>query len=90
MALSLRLRRAGGRAERALLDEQRQMVLILAKAAGLSWTTTPPVLLLCAGERGIAAHDLEKAQQDFELLSKPTARRVIGFYRSRRQRAATG
>jgi uncharacterized protein (DUF2336 family) len=77
-------------AERALLDEQRQMVLILAKAAGLSWTTTRPVLLLCAGERGIAAHDLEKAQQDFDLLSKPTARRVIGFYRSRRERAATG
>jgi uncharacterized protein (DUF2336 family) len=71
--------------ERALLDERGQMILILAKAADLSWAATREVLFLCAGEGGIAEHDLDKALSDYSLLRTATARRVIAFYRARQE-----
>jgi len=36
--------------ERALLDKNEDMVLVLAKAAGCSWTTVKELLLMYVGE----------------------------------------
>ena len=75
--------------ERTLLDPGAEIVLILAEVAGLSSTTTKAVLLLRATDRGMLAKDLEQALSNFNRLLPDTARRVLGFFRSRVQEAAT-
>lgn len=69
--------------ERALLDPGAEIVLILAKVAGLSATTTKAVLLLRAADRGMSAKDLDQALSSFNRLQPDTARRVLGFFRTR-------
>src|SRR5262249_46139659 len=48
-------------AETAMLDDAPDMTLILAKAAGLSWTTVKFVLLLRSGGHSVSARELEDA-----------------------------
>ena len=72
--------------ERALLDPGAESVLILAKVAGLSSTTTKAILLLRAADRGMSVNDLEQALSSFNRLQPDTARRVLGFFRARTKR----
>jgi uncharacterized protein (DUF2336 family) len=69
--------------ERALLDPGAEIVLILAKVAGLSATTTKAILLLRAADRGMSAKDLDQALTSFNRLQPDTARRVLSFFRTR-------
>ncbi len=55
--------------ERALLDPGAEIVLILAKVAGLSSTTTKAMLLLRAADRGMSAKDLEHALIELQSLA---------------------
>ena len=73
--------------ETAMLDEQVDMVLILAKAAGLSWTAAKFVVLLRASRHGVSAHELEEALHNYERLSAQTAQRAVRFYQRRRRLA---
>jgi uncharacterized protein (DUF2336 family) len=74
--------------ERALLDPGAEIVLILAKVAGLSSTTTKAILLLRAADRGMSAKDLEQALTSFNRLQPDTARRVLSFFRTRVKKPA--
>jgi uncharacterized protein (DUF2336 family) len=74
--------------ERALLDPGAEIVLILAKVAGLSSTTTKAVLLLRAADRGMSTEDLERALMSFNRLQPDTAKRVLGFFRTRTKKPA--
>jgi uncharacterized protein (DUF2336 family) len=74
--------------ERALLDPGAEIVLILAKVAGLSPTTTKAVLLLRAADRGMSTEDLERALMSFNRLQPDTAKRVLGFFRTRAKKPA--
>jgi uncharacterized protein (DUF2336 family) len=74
--------------ERALLDPGAEIVLILAKVAGLSSTTTKAILLLRAADRGMSAKDLDQALSSFNRLQPDTARRVLGFFRTRTKKPA--
>jgi len=74
--------------ERALLDPGAEIVLILAKVAGLSATTTKAILLLRAADRGMSAKDLDQALASFNRLQPETARRVLGFFRTRVKKPA--
>jgi uncharacterized protein (DUF2336 family) len=69
--------------ERALLDPGAEIVLILAKVAGLSSTTTKAILLLRAADRGMSAKDLDQALSSFNRLQTDTAKRVLSFFRTR-------
>jgi len=69
--------------ERALLDPGAEIVLILAKVAALSSTTTKAILLLRAADRGMSAKDLDQALSSFNRLQHDTARRVLSFFRTR-------
>jgi uncharacterized protein (DUF2336 family) len=71
--------------ERAMLDPGAEVALILAKYANLSWTTAKAILLLQSAERGLSAQDLDQAMSNFSRLQPETARRVLGFYRTRRK-----
>jgi hypothetical protein len=73
--------------ERAMLDPGAEVALILAKFANLSWTTAKAILLLQTSERGLSAQDLDQAMSNFSRLQPETARRVLGFYRTRRKPA---
>ena len=69
--------------ERALHDRGHEIALILAKLAGFSSTTAKAILLLKTADRGISAQDLDNALRTYEKLQLETARRVLGFYRTR-------
>jgi uncharacterized protein (DUF2336 family) len=70
--------------ERALLDDRTEIALILAKVAGLSWTTAKAILLIQAGDRGMSVQDLDRAMNSFTKLQPDSARRVLSFYHTRR------
>ena len=74
--------------ERALLDPTAEIILILAKVAGLSSATTKAILLLRAADRGMSAMDLDHALLSFERLQPVTARRVLDFFRTRLKKPA--
>jgi uncharacterized protein (DUF2336 family) len=69
--------------ERALLDKGTEMILILAKAAGCSWTTTKAMLTMHAADRGLSKQDIKGALKSYERLSYETARRLVNFYERR-------
>jgi len=71
--------------ERALLDDNADMVLILIRAAQCSWTTAKAILLMQAADRGIAAQDLDRVMRSFQRLGSDTAQRVLEFYHLRCQ-----
>jgi uncharacterized protein (DUF2336 family) len=69
--------------ERALLDEGEGMVLVLAKAAGCSWSTARELLLMYAAKRRLTPDDLTQAFERYKKLSQQTARNVVKFYSRR-------
>jgi uncharacterized protein (DUF2336 family) len=74
--------------ERALLDKGEDMVLILAKAAGCSWTTVKELLLMYVAERNLQQDDLTRTFERYSKLTPETARNIINFYGQRvKQRA---
>ena len=74
--------------ERALLDPGAELVLILAKVAGLSLATTRVILLFRAGDRGIPSSAIEEALESFERLRPEAAQRVLSFFRTRAKKPA--
>jgi uncharacterized protein (DUF2336 family) len=74
--------------ERALIENNREMTLILAKALDFSWETTMSLLFLHAKDHQIAARDLDGMKEEFIRLNTQTCRRVLEFYRSRKSAAA--
>lgn len=75
--------------ERALLDRNSELTLILAKVAGLSPESTRAILGLRAPERGASSQDIERALDNYGRLPVDTACRVLGFFRDR-ARVSTG
>ncbi len=71
--------------ERALLDKGEDMILILAKAAGCSWTTAKELLLMHVAERDLQPDDLGQFFERYKKLTQETARNIIDFYGQRVQ-----
>jgi hypothetical protein len=53
--------------------------VILAKAAGCSWTTTKELLRMFAANRDLSQQELDQTSASFEKLSLETARHIIKF-----------
>ena len=70
--------------ERALLDKNREMLLILAKALDFSWATSMALLFLGAKDHRITAKELKELENEFGRLNVETSRSVLEFYQSRR------
>jgi uncharacterized protein (DUF2336 family) len=68
--------------EQAFIEDQTETILILAKAAGLSWLTAKALLKLCEKRQGSSAID-KSSRASFDGLNFNTARRIIDFYRTR-------
>lgn len=59
------------------------MILVLAKAAKLSWATTKILLSFPMRQRRIASGEIEQCLASFERLNVATAEHIIEFYRLR-------
>jgi uncharacterized protein (DUF2336 family) len=73
--------------ERAMLDDNPDLIVILAKVTGLSWSTAQSILVRAAG-RAMSVQDLDRALAGFSRLKPATARSIIRFYDARRQSGA--
>jgi uncharacterized protein (DUF2336 family) len=74
--------------ERALLDDNPDLIVILAKVAGLSWGTAQSILVR-ASDRAMSVQDLDRALAGFSRLKPTTARSIIQFYDARRRAPAS-
>ena len=69
--------------ERALLDEGEGMILILAKAAGCSWSTVRELLVMYAAKRRMTPDDLTQAFERYKAVSRETASNIVKFHMRR-------
>ena len=76
--------------ERALVDRNREMLLILARALKFSWQTTMALLFLGAKDHRITARELTAFERDFNRLNIETSQSVLEFYRSRKNVESAG
>jgi uncharacterized protein (DUF2336 family) len=84
IGLSLLCALPGDVIERALLDKNREMLLIMAKALDFSWATTMSLLFLGAKDHRITARELHDLESEFGRLNVETSRSVLEFYQSRK------
>ncbi len=87
IGLSLLCSLPGDVIERALFDNNREMLLMLAKALDFSWATTMSLLFLGAKDHRITALDLKDMEGEFGRLNVETSRSVLEFYQSRKNAA---
>jgi len=71
--------------ERALIDANPEMTLVLAKSLDLSWSTTMSLLFLGAAGHRITSQKLDDMKSDFARLNVETSRKVLRIYRSRKE-----
>jgi hypothetical protein len=70
--------------ERALVDKNPEVLLVLAKSAACSRFTVKSLLLMKVAERGMSTHDLERTLDSYDKLSIESAQRVLRYYAERR------
>jgi hypothetical protein len=90
IGLSLLCSLPGDVIERAMLDKNRETLLILAKALDFSWATTMALLFLGAKDHRITARELKDLESEFGRLNLKTSRSVLEFYQSRKNAGNTG
>jgi uncharacterized protein (DUF2336 family) len=74
--------------ERALLNHRADVVLVIAKAVGLSSITTEALVRLRAADRGMSAEDVAQSLAKFNRLPRDSARRVLNFFRIRLEKGS--
>jgi len=72
-----------------LMDGDRfDPVLILCKAANLSWPAVKAVIMLRSAANGMSAFGLDAASANYARLSASTAQRVVRFWQVRQANGA--
>ena len=84
IGLSLLCSLPGDVIERALLDKNREMLLILAKALDFSWATTMACFFLAPRITASPPRSLNDLESEFGRLNVETSRSVLEFYQSRK------
>ena len=70
-------------ADRLMGGERPDPILILGKAAGLSWATVKALIMARPDQTGTSSQGLDAALANFGRLSKSTAQRVVRFWQVR-------
>ena len=70
-------------ADRLMGGERPDPILILGKAAGLSWATVKALIMARPDRTRTSSPGLDAALANFGRLSKSTAQRVIRFWQVR-------
>jgi hypothetical protein len=76
--------------ERKMNEDNSEFLLVLAKAAGLSWTITNSILALIGRQDRYFAGDPEQNQRAFHRLNQPTAQKILEFHRTRQALTLNG
>lgn len=76
--------------ERAIVEKDREPVLILAKSLSFSWPTTMALLFLGASNYRITAGELERLMLDFHRLDVKACCDVLAMYRARKDELSSG
>ena len=76
--------------ERALLDNNSELTLMLAKSLNFSWETAMSLLFLGAKNHRLSAGDLNSMKDKFARLNAEASQGVLRVYRSRKGEAAAG
>jgi hypothetical protein len=74
--------------ERALLDTNSELTLVLTKALKFSWETAMSLLFLGAKNHRISTGQLDSMKGEFARLNAEASQGVLKFYRSRKGEAA--
>ncbi len=74
--------------ESKLKDDNAEIILILAKATGLSWQTTKAILALGARENPRSPDDIKQHETSFARLHQAVAQKILDFHRQREHPAA--
>ena len=74
--------------ERALIENSREITLILTRSLAFSWETAMALLFLHAKGHRISTTDLDALKEEFERLDAKAARNVLELYQSRKSTAA--
>jgi uncharacterized protein (DUF2336 family) len=74
--------------ESKLKDDNVEIILILAKATGLSWATTKAILALSASDNQRSPDDIKEHETAFARLHQPVAQKILDFHRQRERPAA--
>jgi uncharacterized protein (DUF2336 family) len=69
--------------EETMNDPHAEALLILAKAAGLSWETTRTIVASSGQDYGRSVGDIEKCRIVFQRLQQATAQQILAFHRTR-------
>ena len=70
-------------AETLMIEDRAEGVLILAKVAGLSWSTVKLIIEMREGLSGTEPLDLKTSQTTYERLRLSTAQQVLRFHKMR-------
>lgn len=74
--------------ERGLVQDRSEVIVVLARAAGLEWDATRAILLMDARSGARSRQHLELALGNFTKLTLGTAQKAIQFYRLRARSGA--
>ena len=77
IGMSLLCSLPGDVVERALLDKNRETLLILCKTLDFSWDTTMALLFLGAKDHRITANDLRSLESDYGRLNIETSSAIV-------------
>lgn len=72
-----------GASERAMVQYHSELLMLLAKAIGLSWNTTKAILSLRAGLHGNSTSECEESLASFSRIRHETASKALQFLRLR-------
>jgi uncharacterized protein (DUF2336 family) len=89
IGLSLLCSLPGDVIERALLDRNRETLLLLSKSLDFSWATTMALLFLGAKDHRITAQELRDLERDYGRINIETSRSVLKVYQSRKHSGDT-
>lgn len=74
--------------ESKLKDDNAEIILIVAKATGLSWRTTKAILALGASKTPRSPDDVKQHETSFARLHQAVAQKILDFHRQRERPTA--
>ena len=69
--------------EQAVMQKGSETLLVLARAAALSWPTVKAILMMRGDKRSLADNEVAQSLASYERLKAQTAQEILRFYRTR-------
>jgi uncharacterized protein (DUF2336 family) len=73
--------------EKTITRQQTEILLVMARAIGLSWSTVKAILMLHKGRRAPSESKIAQLLASYERLKRQTAQEIMRFYRTREKQA---